>query len=93
MASVRFSFYPFTANTAVGLARQWELIDFEPVYQRRPGVWNTFRQQLFIDSIINGMDLPKIYFHELPLASTSHFRFAYRRKTKGCSQSRAMDGS
>ena len=36
-----------------------------PVYQRISGVWDIRKRRLLIDSIVNGVDLPKIYFHEL----------------------------
>jgi hypothetical protein len=40
-------------------------IDLSPVYQRISGVWDLRKRRLLIDSIVNGFDLPKIYFHEL----------------------------
>src|SRR5690349_331667 len=39
-----------------------EVIDFDPPYQREGGVWNTETRSRLIDSIINGLDVPKIYF-------------------------------
>jgi hypothetical protein len=40
-------------------------IDMEPSYQRIGDVWNLSKRQLLIDSIINGYDIPKLYFHSL----------------------------
>jgi hypothetical protein len=40
-------------------------IDINPVYQREAGVWSTEKKQLFIDSLLNGFDIPKLYFNEL----------------------------
>jgi len=40
-------------------------IQRNPVYQRISGVWDLRKQQLLIDSIINGLDLPKIYLRAL----------------------------
>lgn len=40
-------------------------IDFNPDYQRKGDVWKQKQKQLLIDSIINGFDIPKFYFHIL----------------------------
>ena len=40
-------------------------IDENPVYQRESAVWSPEKRKLFIDSIINNYDIPKIYFHDL----------------------------
>ena len=37
----------------------------DPPYQRPSAVWSLAKQQLFIDSLINGYDVPKIYLHDL----------------------------
>lgn len=42
-----------------------EKIDLDPPYQREGEVWSLFKRQLLIDSILNGFDIPKIYFHDL----------------------------
>lgn len=39
-------------------------IDLTPPYQREAGIWSFEKQQLFIDSILNGFDVPKLYFHD-----------------------------
>ena len=39
-------------------------IQLDPVYQRLGEVWTLEKKQLLIDSIINGFDIPKLYFHE-----------------------------
>lgn len=36
----------------------------DPPYQRSGDVWPLEKRQLLIDSIINGYDIPKLYFHE-----------------------------
>lgn len=46
-------------------ARERNLIDLNPAYQREGGVWSLTKQQLFVDSLVNGFDVPKIYMHEL----------------------------
>lgn len=37
---------------------------FDPPYQRLSDIWPADKRRLLIDSIINGYDLPKLYFHE-----------------------------
>lgn len=50
----------------VAKARAWRSsIDDDPPYQRAGNVWSLARQQLFIDSLLNGYDVPKIYLHDL----------------------------
>ena len=39
-------------------------IELGPEYQRIGGVWTREKRQLLIDSLINGFDVPKLYFHE-----------------------------
>ncbi len=38
-------------------------IDFFPVYQRYGNIWDTYKQKLLIDTILNGFDIPKFYFN------------------------------
>ena len=40
-------------------------INVAPPYQRQGEVWTRPKQQLLIDSPLNGFDLPKIYLHDL----------------------------
>jgi hypothetical protein len=50
----------------VGKAYNWRsAIDENPPYQRESSVWSLEKQQLFIDSLLNGYDVPKIYLHDL----------------------------
>ncbi len=37
----------------------------DPPYQRAADIWPLWKKQLLIDSILNGFDIPKLYFHEL----------------------------
>lgn len=46
-------------------------IDVKPPYQRDSDIWNTERQQLFINSILSGYDIPKLYFHRHNLEDIS----------------------
>lgn len=42
--------------------RMMPVIDLDPPYQRESGVWKEGTQSALIDSIINGLDVPKLYF-------------------------------
>jgi hypothetical protein len=39
-------------------------IELDPEYQRISGIWTPEKRQLLIDSLVNGFDVPKLYFHE-----------------------------
>jgi len=41
-----------------------ENIKLDPEYQRMGDIWTIEKRQLLIDSILNGFDIPKIYFHK-----------------------------
>ena len=56
--------YPLRVNNVLELHRQRDLIDLDPPYQRL-SVWDYEKQRRFIDSVINGIDTPKIYFHDI----------------------------
>lgn len=49
-------------------------IFINPEYQRPGGVWNQTQRQLFIDSLLNRYDIPKLYFHQIDRSqeSTNH---------------------
>jgi hypothetical protein len=50
----------------VAKARAWRSsIEEDPPYQRESGAWSLDKRQLFIDSLLNGYDVPKIYLHDL----------------------------
>lgn len=54
------------------LFRERRLINLEPAYQREAGVWSTEKKQLFVDSIINGYDVPKVYMHKVDQDKTGY---------------------
>ncbi|MCY3572506.1 MAG: DUF262 domain-containing protein [Chloroflexi bacterium] len=66
MTDLRFEFYLHPRAKIHELVGTWHRMDFEPEYQRKAEVWKLDKKQYFIDSIINGMDLTKLYFHQLP---------------------------
>ena len=39
--------------------------DHRPVYQRDGGVWKLDKEQLLVDSVLRGIDIPKIYLRRL----------------------------
>lgn len=51
-------------------------IDFAPDYQREGDIWAPSKKQLFIDSLINNFDIPKLYFHEVAKSTTYPYRYA-----------------
>jgi len=51
--------------TVVKILRWRHALFDDPPYQRESAVWSLDRQQLFIDSLLNGYDVPKIYLHDL----------------------------
>ncbi len=55
-------------KTIIELLRS-DKIDKNPDYQRFGKLWSKDKKQLLIDSIINGYDIPKIYFHYLASSS------------------------
>jgi Protein of unknown function DUF262. len=56
-----------------------EDIQLDPEYQRLSGIWTKEKRQLLIDSLINGFDVPKLYFHEFvppKMISGKKYRYA-----------------
>ena len=53
-----------------------EDLDLEPSYQRNSGVWPKEKKQLLIDSVLNGIDLPKFYTHVFPKEKGGKFKYA-----------------
>ena len=62
MNEISLGQYPIGSVLVVYSER--DAIDTDPVYQRTSGLWTREQRQLLIDSLINGFDLPKLYFHE-----------------------------
>lgn len=40
-------------------------VNDSPVYQRESGAWSKEKKQLFLDSLFNRYDVPKVYFHDM----------------------------
>ena len=62
-----------TNSAVLYLYSEKEFILLDPEYQRDSDIWSLEKKQLLIDSILNGYDIPKIYFHE----------FSPQKKIKG----------
>jgi hypothetical protein len=60
----KFSIDPIERDEVSELAKIRARIDLSPSYQRQADVWGTGKRQLFIDSLLNGFDIPKLYFHD-----------------------------
>jgi len=58
------------------LAAALRRFELQPSYQRQSDVWSEEKRQLFVDSLINGYDVPKLYFHRLPREKTPSKVFA-----------------
>lgn len=65
-----------TTLTASRLLTERTVINDSPEYQRESAIWSKSKQQLFIDTILNDYDVPKLYFHDLREDNQSHYNFA-----------------
>lgn len=45
--------------------RMREVVDLDPPYQREGNVWKPGARSILIDSLINGLDVPKLYFESV----------------------------
>lgn len=72
-----FSIAELTQSSILYLYSTRDEIQIDPEYQRMGEVWPMDKRQLLIDSILNGFDIPKIYFHELAGSSKSaNYKYA-----------------
>ncbi len=53
---------PLSEITIARYMSMREVLDFTPAYQREGGIWSRQTRSRLIDSIINGLDVPKLYF-------------------------------
>lgn len=47
------------------LMGMWRKLNLDPDFQREGNIWSRSKQQLFIDSILCGFDIPKFYFRSV----------------------------
>ena len=71
----RFRMHALRANNILEIHRIKEFFDLDPEYQRL-SIWDEEKKQLFIDSIINGVDIPKLYFHEVSQSNGRSHKYA-----------------
>jgi hypothetical protein len=65
-----FSLGKYPQSSALVVYSERDAIQLDPDYQRISGIWTVEKRQLLIDSIINGFDVPKLYFHEFVPSKT-----------------------
>lgn len=66
------------SSSVLHMYSQRDSIWFNPPYQRMSDIWPVTKRQLLIDSIINGYDVPKLYFHEFfPSKAIKGKRYKY----------------
>ncbi len=62
---MRIRTVPMRDLTIARFVRMRSVVDLDPPYQREGEVWKPGTRATLIDSIINGLDLPKLYFEEV----------------------------
>ncbi len=72
----RFKMYPLKPNNILQLYEWKDEIDLDPPYQRL-AIWDESQQRLFIDSILNGFDIPKLYFYQIPPNPSKPSKYRY----------------
>ncbi len=60
-----FHIHEMSDSSVLALSDIRDRVELSPDYQRPGGVWSLKKKQLFIDSLLNGYDIPKLYFHHL----------------------------
>lgn len=79
MMTVKFRISPMQDSSILYIYSIRDTIQIDPSYQRMSDIWPLEKQQLLIDSIINGFDIPKLYFHEfvpLNIIKKKSYRYA-----------------
>ena len=61
---MKFDISELRNSTVWGLYRLRERIQVDPDYQRLSGIWTVAEHQLLIDTILNDLDVPKLYLHK-----------------------------
>lgn len=59
-----FSVGSFQNSSVLFVYTERERIQLDPPYQRLGDVWTLEKRQLLVDSVLNGFDIPKFYFHK-----------------------------
>jgi hypothetical protein len=69
---MKFDVFPLSQSSIAYIYAIKDEIEMEPHYQRAGDIWNLSKRQLLIDSILNGYDIPKLYFHSLEEGDDSY---------------------
>lgn len=73
-----FSVGPMQDSSVLLIYSQRGQIQMNPTYQREGGIWTPEKRQLLVDSIINGFDIPKLYFHDFsPMKTVGSKKYRY----------------
>jgi hypothetical protein len=72
MQTFRMTRLPNSEARVDSLVDAMDRFDLKPDYQRQSGLWSEEKKQLFIDSLINGYDVPKLYFHRVSGVRAKH---------------------
>lgn len=76
--TIKFRISPMQDSGLLYIYSIRDTIQIDPPYQRMSDIWTLEKQQYFIDSIINGFDIPKLYFHEfIPLNVVNRKSYRY----------------
>ena len=67
----QFQIQQLTDASVLAIDDMRSQIYIDPDYQRPGGVWNQKQRQLFIDSLVNRYDIPKLYFHQISESEVS----------------------
>lgn len=67
-----------TELTVRKFRRMVDVIDLNPPYQREGSVWKAETRRKLIDSILNGLDIPKLYFERATTKHVSPSGFTYQ---------------
>ena len=59
-----FSLNKYPQSSLLVVYSDRDEIYLDAVYQRIGGIWTHEKRQLLLDSLLNGFDVPKLYFHE-----------------------------
>ncbi len=71
---MKFECNTLSDSTVMLMYLERERIFLDPPYQRAGEVWDLYKKQLLMDSLINGFDIPKLYFHEYDKAELHNGR-------------------
>jgi hypothetical protein len=61
---IEFNVSRLAQSSILNVYMQRAEIELDPEYQRVSGIWTREKRQLLLDSLLNGYDVPKLYFHE-----------------------------